>query len=402
LLFACACLSGAGLVTAASGALPDSQLYPFKLATEDVRLWLAPAQDEPTLHLRFAQWRLGEAQALAERGRFDVTVLTALTEETAAALAGIETLPPKVAEPVLQDVLQVTAEQERVLSALIAGAPASEQGEFARALQASSAHRARALQLMATLRPLEEEEEPGESGQATLAPGPTPPASITAWPSWTPEPPVPSPIPTIADESGTPTGGPQPTTTVGLATTPGPTGAPQPTSVPLPTRAPAATPKPGATTGPTETSRPLETLEPTETPIPPAATATPGGQGCVYSLGYWKNHPDAWPVNSLALGNETYVRAELLDLSNGPAGGDTSLILARQLIAARLNVANGADHSIVAATIGAANTWLANYAGKLPYDVSPSLPEGQAAVALADTLERYNNGVLPGGPPNCP
>ncbi len=389
LVFACACLSGTGLVAAASGALPDSPLYPVKLATEDVRLWLAPAQDEPALHLRFAERRLDEIQALAERGQFDAVALTALTEETAAALVSAETLPPEAAEPVLQDVVWVTAEQEEVLSALVADATPLERDEFTCALQASSVHRARALQLLGTVPP---PEEPGKPGQATPTAVPIPSARATALPTRTPEPsgtPIPSSTPTVAGESGTPTGVPQPTKSPG------------PTSVPVPTETPPATPKPSATSRPTETPiPPTETVEPTKTPVPPTATAA--SQGCVYGLGYWKNHPDSWSVNSLALGNETYTQAELLDLLNGPTNGDASLILAQQLIAAELNVANSADDSTVATTIAAANTWLANYASKIPYDVSPALPEGQEALALANTLERYNNGTLPGGPPKCP
>ncbi len=187
-----------------------------------------------------------------------------------------------------------------------------------------------------------------------------------------------------------------------------PTGLPEPTGVLVPTRTPAATVKPGATGVPTETPRPTETIELAETPIPLAATATtvpstamPESQVCVYGLGYWKNHPDVWTVDSLILGNEIYTQAELLGLLNEPTMGDASLILAQQLISARLNVANGAGNSTIAATIAAANTWLANYAGRLPYDVSPSLPEGQQAVALANTLEQYNDGGLLGGPPDC-
>jgi hypothetical protein len=332
LLFTCACLLGAGLVTAASDALPDSSLYPVKLTTEEVWLRLAPAQDEPALHLRFAQRRLDEAQALAERGQFDAILLAALTEETAAALSGAETLPPEAAEPVLQDVLRVTAEQERVLSALVANASALERDEFARTLQASGAHRACALQLLGMFPP------PEEPGRATPAFGPTP---------------------TIAEESGTPTETPQPTATATLATTPEPTGMSQPTKSPEPTGVPAATPRASATVEPTGTVRPAETVEPTETVAPSTATVTPGSQGCVYGLGYWRNHPDAWPVDSLALGNETYTQAELLDLLNRPTRGDASLILVQQLIAAHLNVANGADDSTIAATIAAADTWLA-------------------------------------------
>ena len=411
LLCACACFLGTGLITAASSALPDSPLYPVKLTTEEVWLWLAPAQDEPALHLRFAQQRLDEAQALVERGRFDAIVLAALTDETAAALAAVETLPPEAAGPVLQEVLRVTAEQERVLSALMTGAPALERGEFVHTLQASRAHRARALQLMGTVRP---PGETGKPGQATSSPLPTPLARTTALLSRTPEPSrtfVPSSTPTMADESEAPTEVPQPTATVKLAATPRlttmpqPTKSPEPTGVLVPTKTPAAAPEPGATVRPTETPQPTETVKPAETPIPPTATATtvpstatPEGQGCVYGLGYWKNHPDVWTVDSLTLGNETYTQAESLDLLNEPTSGDASLILAQQLIAARLNVANGADSSTIAATIAAANTWLANYAGRLPYDVSPSLPKGQEAVVLADTLGQYNNG----DPPDCP
>ncbi|MEE9618047.1 MAG: hypothetical protein V3T90_13735 [Anaerolineae bacterium] len=207
---------------------------------------------------------------------------------------------------------------------------------------------------------------------APAQPVPTPLARITTLSSPTPEPsgtPVSSSTPTTTDGSQEPTEVPQPTAMVKLTTTPGPaamiqpTGLPEPTGVLVPTRTPAATVKPGATGVPTETPRPTETIELAETPIPLAATATtvpstamPESQVCVYGLGYWKNHPDVWTVDSLILGNEIYTQAELLGLLNEPTMGDASLILAQQLIAARLNVANGADNSTIAATIAAADT----------------------------------------------
>jgi len=240
---------------------------------------------------------------------------------------------------------------------------------------------------------------------APTQPVTTPLARITTLPSRMPELSgtlVPSSTPATTDGSEAPTEVPQPTVIVQ------PTGSPEPTGVLVPTGTPAAMAKPGATVVPAETPGPTETIEPTETPIPLAATVTtvpstamPESQVCVYSLGYWKNHPDVWTVDSLILGNKIYTQAELLGLLSEPTRGDASLILARQLIAARLNVANGAGSSTIAATIAAADIWLANYAGRLPYDVSPSLPEGQQAVALANTLEQYNDGGLPGGPPDC-
>jgi hypothetical protein len=119
---------------------------------------------------------------------------------------------------------------------------------------------------------------------------------------------------------------------------------------------------------------------------------------CPFSQGYWKNHPDAWPVTSLTLGSETYTQAELLALLRTPVRGDASLILAHQLIAARLNIANGSDPAPVSATIADADSLLSGLAGKLPYHVRPSSPTGQAMIADASTLDSYNNGQFT---PDC-
>src|SRR6266498_1164478 len=35
------------------------------------------------------------------------------------------------------------------------------------------------------------------------------------------------------------------------------------------------------------------------------------GSSCTYTQGYWRTHPDAWPVTSLTLGTVTYQAAEL-------------------------------------------------------------------------------------------
>ena len=81
----------------AANALPGSPFYPVKLATEDAWLWVAPARDEPALHLRFAQRRLDEYKELAEQGVYDEAVLEAMVAHVDAALDGIEELPPAIA-----------------------------------------------------------------------------------------------------------------------------------------------------------------------------------------------------------------------------------------------------------------------------------------------------------------
>ncbi len=63
---------------------------------------------------------------------------------------------------------------------------------------------------------------------------------------------------------------------------------------------------------------------------------------CPVGQGYWKNTP-TWPITQIMLGSQTYTQVEVLILLNTPPAGDASLILAHQLIAAKLNVAKGLD-----------------------------------------------------------
>jgi hypothetical protein len=118
---------------------------------------------------------------------------------------------------------------------------------------------------------------------------------------------------------------------------------------------------------------------------------------CPRSQGYWKNHAAAWPVDSLAIGAETYAKAELLVLLRTPPRGDASMILAHQLIAAKLNVANGSDTAPIAAALADADSLLSAQPGTLPYRVRSSTPEGHSMTAIATVLDEYNNALLTPG-----
>jgi hypothetical protein len=62
-------LGGGGTIAAASGSMPDSGLYPVKLATEQVQLALAPGQlAETKLNAEFADRRVEEIIYTAEKG----------------------------------------------------------------------------------------------------------------------------------------------------------------------------------------------------------------------------------------------------------------------------------------------------------------------------------------------
>ena len=144
------------------------------------------------------------------------------------------------------------------------------------------------------------------------------------------------------------------------------------------------TPSPTPTATATATARETPTATPTPTP-----TGTPAG--CVFGQGYWKNHPEAWPVTQLQLGNVTYSQQQLLDILHQPVRGNGLVLLAHQLIAAELNIANGSDPSCIQQTIDDANALIGDL-------VVPPVGDGYLAPrdvsGLADTLGQYNEGML--------
>ena len=143
---------------------------------------------------------------------------------------------------------------------------------------------------------------------------------------------------------------------------------------------PCETPTPSPSPSPTPTATATATPTPTSTPA-----------GCVFGQGYWKNHPDQWPVTELQLGNVTYTQQQLLDILHQSVRGNGLVLLAHQLIAAKLNIANGADGSCIEQTIADADALIGDL-------VVPPVGTGYLAPrdvsALADTLDQYNEGFL--------
>lgn len=118
---------------------------------------------------------------------------------------------------------------------------------------------------------------------------------------------------------------------------------------------------------------------------------------CTRTQGYWKNHPNAWPVNSLVLGTSgnSYSKTALIAIFNTPVAGNGLILLAHQLIAAKLNVAAGAG-------CAAANTAIAQgdaLIGSLIVGVG-SL-RTSAVSTVATTLDNFNNGNIASCPAHC-
>jgi hypothetical protein len=132
---------------------------------------------------------------------------------------------------------------------------------------------------------------------------------------------------------------------------------------------------------------------------------------CTYTQGFWKTHgPDGcrtgknfnqWPASAfpMTLGTTSYTADEVCSIFNVPAGGNCLLSLAHQLIAAKLNIANGATECASLTTaIASANSIIGNRV--IPPVGSGSIPSPCGSVSpTTDALTAYNEGGLCS--PNC-
>jgi len=115
---------------------------------------------------------------------------------------------------------------------------------------------------------------------------------------------------------------------------------------------------------------------------------------CIFSQGYWKNHPSEWPVSGLTIGTVFYTKAQLLTILATPAAGNGLISLAHQFIATLLNLEIGGDPTPVAVSVGAAHALI----GSL---VIPPVGSGYLAPAstsaLTQIFDNYCTGVTGSG-----
>jgi uncharacterized repeat protein (TIGR01451 family) len=129
-----------------------------------------------------------------------------------------------------------------------------------------------------------------------------------------------------------------------------------------------------------------------------SVTVNPAITGCTYTFGYWKTH-SSWPVTSLTLGQKNYAKCDLDKILQDSVGGNGLISLAHQLIATKLNIANGASATAeVLSNIAAADALIGNL-------VIPPIGTGYLDPALTSPIESvldtYNNGLSAGGPAHC-
>jgi hypothetical protein len=108
--------------------------------------------------------------------------------------------------------------------------------------------------------------------------------------------------------------------------------------------------------------------------------------------GYWKNHPEAWPVDQITVGGVTYTKTQAIAFLNN-VGKDKTITMFSSLVPAMLNVLVGNEDSCVSSTIAAADSWMTTYgpAGKGVHAASQAWKVGEP---LHRQMDNYNNGML--------
>jgi uncharacterized protein (TIGR03382 family) len=120
--------------------------------------------------------------------------------------------------------------------------------------------------------------------------------------------------------------------------------------------------------------------------------------------GYWKNHPESWPVTSLTIGGQVYSQACLLDVMSLPTRGDVRIRLIAHLIAAKLNLLPNSIEGIgstdpsIQPTVDAADQFLIDTGTTIDCATLTLTGEltdemREASNSLKDALDAYNNNL---------
>jgi len=111
--------------------------------------------------------------------------------------------------------------------------------------------------------------------------------------------------------------------------------------------------------------------------------------------GFWQNHPNNWPAGCLpmTLGTVSYTKAQLLSIYAAPVSGNGLISLAHQLITTKLNICNGSNPTNIAATVTAADALIG---GLVCPPVGGGFLAPGSTSGLTNTLDDYNNGIIPG------
>ena len=260
--------TGYGVTQVAASSLPDSPLYPVKLATEDIQLALTPSlESRARLLLMFSERRLQEATLTASTGRGLNRALSEMVKNNDQAMRVIAQLPVDDRPPLFADLAGLAEKERKVLGQVKHVVPSSNLNALDDAIGRSAEAQAKAEEARKNPRRIELIlTEPAPT--MMLLPTETP-TVVTLTPP-PPEPPVENPARNLPSPTAEKPVLPSPTATLrpllptvtptALEPTPLPTLTPTPrgdfnvdqprphqSPTPVPTAVTASTPQPTAT-----------------------------------------------------------------------------------------------------------------------------------------------------------
>ena len=115
---------------------------------------------------------------------------------------------------------------------------------------------------------------------------------------------------------------------------------------------------------------------------------------CTYTTTYWRLNPRAWLIENVVIGNNSFTKAEAIEILETSAQDEKTALL-QQFFAALLNTLKGADSSDIEPILLNASDWINGHSN----GVAISATDREQATLFTQTLFEYNIGGL--GPGHC-
>jgi hypothetical protein len=124
-----------------------------------------------------------------------------------------------------------------------------------------------------------------------------------------------------------------------------------------------------------------------------SATGCPPPPKCTRTPGYWKNHPEAWPVDVIMIGDMEWTKEEAIAIMDQPVKGDKSLTMFPAWVATYLNGLAGTQKDCIMETFLAAKRWVKAFPPGSEVKASSKAWQ-KFGEPLYEKLDAYNNGFL--------
>ncbi len=176
-------LLGGGTVAASAASLPDSFLYPVKIAAERAELALTFGEREKAeLYLRLAERRLEEAQRMVAEEKVGATkkALSLMNEHLEGAQGRARASAAQDREALYQKMLTLTERQQMVLTGVLEKVPEPAKDAISHALEVSRCGHQEAMEALGKgkkkVKPKPAKPGPPEEMVPPMVPGISPPS----------------------------------------------------------------------------------------------------------------------------------------------------------------------------------------------------------------------------------